>query len=136
MAKSETRRTGDLFEEETARWMKKNGYKIVARNWEKLPHELDIVAVKEKTLVFTEVKSGNGAFFEAPETRIDEKKMRYIAIAAKQFVLDLKKKGIDVAKLKIRFDAAAITFDEDKRITEFRYYENYFKCHEEYYEIL
>ena len=118
MAKSETRKTGDLFEEETARWMKKNGYKIVARNWEKPPHELDIVAVKGKTLVFTEVKSGNEAFFEAPETRIDEKK------------------GIDIKRFSIRFDAAAITFDENKSITEFKYYENYFKCGEEYYEIL
>ena len=136
MAKSETRKTGDLFEEETARWMKKNGYKIVARNWEKPPHELDIVAVKGKTLVFTEVKSGNEEFFEAPETRIDEKKMRYIAIAAKQFVLDLEKKGIDIKRFSIRFDAAAITFDENKSITEFKYYENYFKCGEEYYEIL
>ena len=136
MAKSESRKTGDIFEEKTARWMKKNGYKIVARNWTKPPHELDIVAIKGKTLVFTEVKSGSGVFFEDPETRIDEKKMRSLAVAAKQFVLDLSMKNIDVKQLDIRFDAAAITFDKDKNITEFKYYENYFICGEEYYEIL
>ncbi|MBO5300175.1 MAG: YraN family protein [Clostridia bacterium] len=50
MAKSESRKTGDIFEEKTARWMKKNGYKIVARNWTKPPHELDIVAIRAKRL--------------------------------------------------------------------------------------
>ena len=50
-------------------------------------------------------------------------------------VLD-EKKGIDIKRFSIRFDAAAITFDENKSITEFKYYENYFKCGEEYYEIL
>ena len=128
MAKSETRKTGDIFEEKVARWMKKNGYKIVARNWEKPPYELDIVALKDKTLVFTEVKSGSGSFFEAPETRIDEKKMRSLAFAAKQFIYGLEKEDIDVKQFDIRFDAAAITFDENKNIIEFKYYENYFIC--------
>ncbi len=136
MAKSITRKKGDIFEEKTACWMQKNGYRIVVRNWTASPFEIDIVAIKDKTLVFTEVKSGSSFSFETPETRIDEKKMRSLAAAAREFIWYLQSEGIDTARLKLRFDAAAVMFDKDGKITDFKYYENYFVCGDDYYEIL
>jgi putative endonuclease len=128
MKKTEKRLTGDYFEEITAEWMKKNGYRIVARNWEKHPHELDIVALHGNTLVFTEVKSANVSNYEPPEKNIDKDKMLSLTKAAIEFLRELEDRGIDTARLNKRFDAAAITFSSEREIVEFRYYENYFIC--------
>lgn len=131
MKKTDKRLTGDHFEEITADWMKKNGYKIVARNWERHPHELDIVALYGKTLVFTEVKSANVSNYEPPEKHIDKEKMLSLVKAAAEFLRELEERGVDVDRLNKRFDAAAITFTENREITEFKYYENYFTCADE-----
>lgn len=131
MKKTDKRLTGDYFEDITAQWMRKNGYKIVARNWESHPHELDIVALYGKTLVFTEVKSANASNYEPPEKHIDKDKMLSLVKAAAEFLRELEERGVDVRRLKKRFDAAAITFTENREISEFKYYENYFICNDE-----
>ena len=131
MSKTEKRLTGDYFEKVTADWMKKNGYRIVARNWEKHPHEIDIVALYKNTLVFTEVKSANISNYEPPEKNIDYDKMLALTKAAAEFLDEIADRGIDTGRLKKRFDAAAIAFDDDRNIKEFRYYENYFICNDD-----
>ena len=128
MKKTDTRLTGDYFEEMTAETMKKNGYKIVARNWEKHPYELDIVALKDKTVVFTEVKSANVSNYEPPEKNIDSEKMLSLVRGAAAFLKELEERGVDVSRFNKRFDAAAITFNDEKEPVEFKYYENYFIC--------
>ena len=128
MKKTEKRLTGDYFEEMTADWMKKNGYKIVARNWVKHPYELDIVALKNETLVFTEVKSANISNYEPPEKNIDREKMISLVRGAAAFLKELEERGVNISRLEKRFDAASITFDEKREPVEFKYYENYFIC--------
>ena len=127
MGKSKNRAVGDRYEEMTTDWMKKNGYKILERNWTAPPHELDIIALKDSTIVFTEVKSGNEKFFESPEARIDLDKMRFLISAAKKYIASLKKHRIDTDFFDYRFDASAITFNDDSEVLAFTYYENYFE---------
>jgi len=132
MKKSEKRKVGDKYEAVTAKWLKENGYKILERNWTAPPHEIDIIAMKGKTVAFVEVKSGNERFFESPESRIDLDKMRFIVSAAKKYLRHLQSRDIDIEEFDYRFDASAITFDGAENITEFKYYENYFEVGESF----
>ena len=56
------KRLGRAGEEAAARWLKKNGYNIVARNVELRTGEIDIVAVarREEILAIVEVRTRRG----------------------------------------------------------------------------
>lgn len=56
-AKTEKRITGDIGEEYTCLYLKKNGYKILSRNFTTKFGELDIVASNNTYVVFVEVKT-------------------------------------------------------------------------------
>lgn len=61
------------------------GYAIVARNWRMAHAELDIVAMRDDTIVFAEVKTrnpGSGDPFDA----INRKKIAHMAAAADTFI--------------------------------------------------
>ena len=61
----ERRDLGNEGEEIAAEYLKKKGYRVLARNWSvrgrngKMMGELDIVAKKGKDIVFVEVKAGS-----------------------------------------------------------------------------
>ena len=60
MAFSKKRAAGSAAEDLAAKWLGKNGYRIVERNWESRGFEIDIVAVDasdKKTICFVEVRS-------------------------------------------------------------------------------
>ncbi len=59
-----------------ARALAEAGYRIVHRNYSHPPYELDIIAVKEDTLVVAEVKSFRTPPLGAAELRIGRKKQR------------------------------------------------------------
>ena len=50
MIKHTTKKTGDRGEDYTAAYLKKNGYKILCRNYRKNYGEIDIIASKGKTI--------------------------------------------------------------------------------------
>ena len=64
---------------------------------------IDIIAVDRDTLVIAEVKTRAGNTLTEPETAVDSRKMRSLAMATNAFV---KKHGIDAP---IRFDIIAVT---------------------------
>ncbi len=57
MAKTEKRKTGDLGEEIAVMFLMKQGFSIVERNYLRKWGEIDIVAKKDGTLYFVEVKT-------------------------------------------------------------------------------
>ncbi len=77
------RRLGIEGEELAADFLKKKGYRIVARNYKTPIGEIDIIAKDRETLVFAEVKTrADGSFgypFEAVTPRKREK-IRQIAL--------------------------------------------------------
>ena len=91
---------GREFEEEAVSYLKKLGYRILARNYRTRFGELDIVALKRKTLVFVEVKGGKGE----PRFRVDRRKLRRIELAANDFL-----SRVDVPHDEVRLDVVEIT---------------------------
>ncbi len=70
------KKLGREGEKMAARALMDAGYEIVCRNYTHPPYELDIIAVKEDTLVVAEVKSFHTPPLGAAEFRIGKRKQR------------------------------------------------------------
>ena len=89
-------------EELAADYLKKKGYKILRRNYRAPFGEIDIIALRRKTLIFVEVKSGSGRI--RPLARIDKRKVKRMLATAQYFILHEK-----IPFKKLRFDVIEIT---------------------------
>lgn len=96
-------RVGRAGEEEAVKLLRREGYKILARNYRCRHGEIDIVAFESGEIVFVEVKSrltdGKGTALEA----VTPAKQRKIARVAEQFLLER-----DLYERPCRFDVVAI----------------------------
>lgn len=101
---------GRRGERHAARYLRRKGYKIVARGTRSRRGELDLVAVDGRTVVFVEVKTRRHAGDESPAIAVGEEKQRRIARAALIF---LKSHGL--LENAARFDVVAIIWPRDAR---------------------
>ena len=77
---------GKWGENQAARHLKKQGYRILKRNLKVSRGEIDIVASKDNVLVFIEVKSQEGKGPVAPEVRVGYSKQKQISKLAKHYL--------------------------------------------------
>ena len=68
---------GKIGEQLAIDYLLKNGYKIRERNYRYLKAEVDIIALKENTLVAVEVKTRTSNYFGNPEDFVTKKKIIY-----------------------------------------------------------
>jgi putative endonuclease len=94
---------GRESEELAARHLKKNGYKILERNYRTELGEIDIIAKQKKTIVFVEVKARKTKRFGSPKEAITPKKQLKISMVA---LLYLKKTSQSNARA--RFDVVTV----------------------------
>jgi putative endonuclease len=105
-------RLGQSGEEIATKFLKKNGYKIVKRNYRSRLGEIDIIAMDGSCLVFIEVKTRSGNLFGSPADAVTVKKQRQISKAALCYLSE-KQLHDDPA----RFDVVSILFrGEDHQI--------------------
>lgn len=76
---------GKYGEELAAQHLQKQGYKILARNFQKRYGEIDIVAQEGNTLVFVEVKTRIGDKFGPPEEAITPWKLQALIRSAQYY---------------------------------------------------
>lgn len=105
---------GRKGEELTRKYLKKRGYKIVARNYETPFGEADIVAFKDGCYCFVEVKARESDVFGLPSEAVTREKQRKYRMIAKYFCNERRE------ELFCRFDVAAVYEGE------IEYYENAF----------
>ena len=84
--KTAKRKIGDLGEERACRILTEKGYKIIDRNFSCKIGELDIVAVKDGTISFIEVKSRNTTDFGLPCQAVNLHKQRNIKCTAEYYM--------------------------------------------------
>jgi putative endonuclease len=96
--------TGKKGEKIAADFLKKNGYRIIDKNFRCPLGEIDIVAREKSTIVFVEVKTRKSSELGYPEQAVGIKKQKKMSQLALWFMQ--KKKIIDVGA---RFDVVAIT---------------------------
>jgi len=83
---SEKSLVGPSGEAAAARYLEKNGYEIVEKNYRKFGAEVDLIAKKDETLCFIEVKTRGSDDYGLPEEFVDRRKRQKIIRAAKVFI--------------------------------------------------
>jgi putative endonuclease len=94
---------GRRGERAAEKYLRRNGYRIVKRNFRAAGAEIDLVAMDGDVLVFVEVKTRRGRDAGAPEEAVDERKQRQIRRAAELFATRYREDEIEM-----RFDIVAI----------------------------
>ena len=84
------RTVGQQAEDAAAKYLRRKGYRIVARNVRAGRNEIDIIARDGKTLVFVEVRSRTAEDDFAPEDSIGPVKQRHVRRAAEYYLARLK----------------------------------------------
>ena len=108
MGKELNRTKGRIGEDRASAFLIDRGFKIIERNYTSKRGEVDIIAMKEGTLHFVEVKARRNAAHGHPLEAIDSKKIRRICAAANHY---LTGNGL-AGKLPVSIDAVSILGDE------------------------
>ena len=103
--KRATNLQGKLAEDYAVKLLKRNGYKVIERNFRSKFGEIDIICLKDDCLVFVEVKARWSLRFGKPEEAVTRSKLWKIGKTGEYYSLihtDLPKKlRIDVVALEI-----------------------------------
>lgn len=110
-----TREIGAKGEKAAASFLKKNGYKIVKKNYLSAHGEIDIIAESKNFLVFVEVKSRknsdeNFKNYGLPAEAVDKSKQKHIIYTARCY---LQRYPTDKA---MRFDVIEVYFGKETKI--------------------
>lgn len=96
---------GQIGEEIACKYLKRQKYEIVCRNFRVRRGEIDIIAKDKKELVFVEVKYGSSEAY----LRVNRKKFKNIAIAAQIFLRDFG----DLGTKSYRVDVISVSKNEE-----------------------
>lgn len=100
MAKHHT--LGKIGEDLAVNYLKKNGYKILERNYFYARCEIDIIALKNNTLAAVEVKTRSTDLFGRPADFLKPAQIKNLVKAINHYVEKLNK------NLNVRFDIISI----------------------------
>jgi len=87
------------------------GYEILDENWTHGKAEVDLIAYKDKVIIFAEVKTRTGNGFGEPEDFVNERKQKLLVSAADEYIYLMEHKG------DVRFDIISILFDKQANYT-------------------
>jgi putative endonuclease len=87
------------------------GYEILDENWTHGKAEVDLIAYKDKVIIFAEVKTRTGNAFGEPEDFVDARKQKLLVSAADEYIYLMDHKG------DVRFDIISILFDKQANYT-------------------
>ena len=121
--KTPAQRAGRAGEDYTAGWLRRQGYRILARNWRCRQGEVDIIAQTGETVAFVEVKARRPGAMVSPLEAVDRRKQKKLVMAATAWL------SATGSGLQPRFDAAAVTLEECRgreHVSGFDYYESAF----------
>lgn len=94
--------TGKWGEDTAAGYLEKKGFIILERNYRYHHYEIDLIARKDRTLIFAEVKTRRWTAFGMPETFVNATKVKLIKRAAEHFIF------ASDWKYDVRFDIVSI----------------------------
>lgn len=101
--------TGKTGEDEAVKFLKKNKYKIIERNFRTKFGEIDIIAKKGKEIFFIEVKTRKTISFGYPEEAVDERKLNKIKKVALYYIQRNK------IKSPFKFEIISILIKDDRK---------------------
>ena len=107
------RKIGNIGEREAAKFLRKNGYRIVEKNYVALGAEIDIIATNKEVTAFVEVKTRNVKYLGYKESRpgasVTPEKQRKIIKAASFY------SAHHPTNTRLRFDVIEVYTEDDTR---------------------
>jgi len=83
---AESHNLGQKGEVLAVEYLKKEGFKILFRNWKWGKHEIDIIAENKDFIIYIEVKTRTDDFQMHPVTAITKEKQKSIILAAEGYI--------------------------------------------------
>ncbi|WP_028504586.1 YraN family protein [Ruminococcus sp. FC2018] len=111
-----SRKTGNIGEQATVDFLVRNGYKILDRNYTVRGGEIDIIASKDGTIAFVEVKTRRQDPLQEGEQAITPAKKKHIIAAAQRYIDEVMNDCENC-----RFDVAVVTVC-DNAVRHLKYY--------------
>lgn len=97
---------GSFGEKTAAKMLTDKGYKILMKNYKAVGCEIDLIARKDGTLVFIEVKTRSSDNYGTPEEAINHSKAQNITKAALAYMHENK-----ISDVPVRCDVVSIIID-------------------------
>lgn len=119
MIKNKSGVWGELY---TARYLRDNKYDIISSDYACRAGEIDIVAMKNNTLCFVEVKARSENALLRPADAVDKEKRKRIILAARNFL------SFSKLDCKTRFDVCEVILSDDFKVKSLNYIENAFQA--------
>jgi putative endonuclease len=117
---------GNIGESYAAKFLKKQGYKILERNFVASGHEIDIIAKKGEYPCFVEVKTRTvgkeNPLEPRPASAVTPEKQRDIISAAKMYF------SYENKDKKKRFDVIEVYLEDNKKMRNIIHMENAFRA--------
>ncbi len=130
---TEKRKVGNFGEDSAARFLKKDGYKILERNYVGEGAEIDIIALKDNTVVFVEVKTRDNGRQSPKEPRpassVTPEKQRKIISASRSYI------GKNTYGKRRRFDVIEVYIqktEKGERVSDIKHLVNTFDINTAY----
>ncbi len=116
-----TKQIGDTGEDYAVKYLKKNGYKIISRNYRKKYGEIDIIAEDEEYIVFVEVKTRHENPMTQPVDAVGKHKQQCLIKTASAFLSENETDKF------CRFDVCEVFVKSDSlKLIRINYIENAF----------
>lgn len=115
-----TRALGATGESIACRFLEKQGYNIIERNYRCRSGEIDIIAMERDTLCFVEVKTRNNFSYGPPYLSVTPQKQHQLSLVALHYLGRTRKKFSG-----IRFDVVSI--DNEKNTEKIELFKGAFE---------
>lgn len=113
---------GRKGEEVAVDFLKKQGYRIIKRNYRCRAGEIDIIAKQGSSLAFVEVKTRRSTRFGLPEEAVSYEKKRHLTRVALGYFTHYR-----IKETKCRFDVVSVVMNENG-VKEIRLIKNAFEA--------
>jgi putative endonuclease len=110
---------GKFGQDLSAEFLQKRGYKIIGQNFFTRLGELDLIAEKDKQIIFIEVKTRLGHNFGLPEEALNSDKAKKIREAALEYLVQK-----NINNENYRYDLVAVEINEAEKKAQIRHYKN------------
>ena len=121
MVEHKTSELGFFAEHYAAEYLKSKKYKILGHNYRKPWGEIDVIAEKERVVIFVEVKASKKDIpgFE-PERRVNADKRHRMARIARTYLSDQNYP----ADQPWQMDIVSVSFVKERGVAKIRHYKN------------
>lgn len=114
-------RKGMQGERAAQNFLRRRGYKLLARNFASKRGEIDLIFRDRDCMVFVEVKTRSDESWSRPAAAVDADKQKHICKTAMDYL-----KKLQFPKCKIQFDIVEVLLDDEEEVAEVRHLPNAF----------